>query len=108
MLEMVFAIAIMGILSISLYNFDRYYNKSLAHIHMREEFNQIIETELSLAYSKELDYEEKTVETPRGNVLITFNEVEPKNSLTKSFELKFQMDKFNSSFIIERSKYHAK
>ena len=108
MLEMVLSVALMGILSLAVYNFDKYYNQNIAHIYMQEQFNQIIETELSLAYSSGLDYQEKTIETDRGDILITVSPIPSESEFTEAVELKFEMDYLKSDFVVERSKYNDK
>lgn len=108
MLEMVLSVAMMGILSIAVYNLDRYYNKNVAHVYMQEEFNQVVETELSLAYSNGLDYQEKIIETNKGDILITASPVLSPSQFTEAIELKFEMDYLKTDFIVERSKYNGK
>lgn len=108
MLEMVLSVAMMGILSLAVYNLDKYYNKNVAHVYMQEEFNQTIETELTLAYSNGLDYQEKTIETNRGDILITASPIPSPSQFTEAIELKFEMDYLKSEFIVERSKYNEK
>lgn len=105
-LEIIFAIAMLGILVTAVTGFKSYLANHEADIIKQEEFYTNVDKELTKLYSEEWDYENKTIEMKSGNLEISMINLGNSEYGTDIMEVTFETDELKQIFEIERSEYY--